>query len=212
MKNIISALIKAQKKIKHAQKDAKNPHFKNHYATLESVIDATKDSLLENEIVVSQVVTKENVLVTTLLHSSGEQMTSEMNLLNATNMQQMGSALTYARRYSLAALLNIAQTDDDGNDSGAGGDQVGAVPNKPQQSPTNPLDYKIKFGKFKDKALRDVPPKDLKSMVDWLRNESNAKKKPLTGTALELVTVYEHLQDELSNQEPQFDKDEKIPF
>lgn len=88
----------------------------------------------------------------------------------------------------------------------------GAALGRAQQSPTNPLDYKIKFGKFKDKALRDVPPKDLKSMVDWLRNESNAKKKPLTGTALELVTVYEHLQDELSNQEPQFDKDEKNPF
>lgn len=208
MKEIISALNKAQQKIKHAQKDAKNPHFKNHYATLESVIDASKEALLENKISVVQSVTKENVLVTKLIHESGEEISSEMNLLGATNMQQMGSALTYARRYSLAALLNIAQTDDDGNDS-VGDNKTSA---KTEKKASTPLDYVVKFGKFKDKALREIPPKDVKNMVDWLRNESAKNKKPLAGSAKELVDVYDSYLDAVSELEPQFDKDEKIPF
>lgn len=122
-------------------------------------------------------------------------------------------AMTSALKYMLIQVfcIAVAGIDDADSESNEIASQGQAVV-KTQKPTTNPLDYKVKFGKFKDKALKDIPPKDLKSMVDWLRNESTAKKKPLTGTALELVTVYEHLQDELSNQEPQFDQDEKIPF
>ena len=110
------ALIKAQGSIKHAQKDAKNPHFKNSYATLESVIDATKDELLKQKITVIQTHTLDNNLVTTLFHESGEFIQSEVKLmLNKQDMQQLGSATTYARRYALTSMLNIAQEDDDGN-------------------------------------------------------------------------------------------------
>lgn len=112
---ITPALVKAQKKIKHAEKDGTNSHMGNQYATIASVIDAVKDPLLENDIVILQFVSKQSV-VTRLQHTSGEYFEVELELIvNKNDMQGLGSAITYARRYTLASLLNIAQKDDDGN-------------------------------------------------------------------------------------------------
>lgn len=117
-KQITKAIIKAQMKIKHAEKDASNPHFRSEYATLESVIDAVKEHLLENEVTIIQSQTPNNTLITRLQHSSGEFFQSEAVLLNNKNdMQGLGSAITYQRRYSIASMLCIAQSDDDGNAS-----------------------------------------------------------------------------------------------
>lgn len=111
---ISSALIAAQKNIKHAIKDAKNPHFKNDYATLASVIDATKDELLKNNIVVIQSVGT-RILTTRLQHASGQYFEQESELiLSKADMQGMGSSVTYMRRFQLSAMLNLAQADDDG--------------------------------------------------------------------------------------------------
>lgn len=118
---IAAALIKAQANINHAGKDAQNPHFRNDYASLESVIDASKKTLLDNEVTVIQA-PGDGVLVTRLQHSSGQFIETELKLLlSKQDMQGLGSAITYARRYSLAAMLNIAQVDDDGNLASAKG-------------------------------------------------------------------------------------------
>lgn len=112
---ITKALVEAQKKIKHATKDGTNPHLKNDYATLESVIDATKEPLLEQGITVLQFVNKTSV-TTRLQHVSGEFFETTLELFVVKqDMQGLGSAITYARRYPLAAILNISQKDDDGN-------------------------------------------------------------------------------------------------
>ena len=111
---ITAALIVAGSKIKHALKDAQNNHMKNTYATLASVIDAVKDELLKVDVVIIQSPDSKQ-LVTRLQHSSGEYIENTMDLILTKNdMQGFGSAVTYARRYSLAAMLNIAQEDDDG--------------------------------------------------------------------------------------------------
>lgn len=112
---ISEALVKASTKIKHAIKDRENGHFKNVYATLSSVIDASKEALLEQGVVVIQGASN-TTLTTRLQHSSGEFIESELTLILTKNdMQGLGSAITYARRYSLASMLNISQEDDDGN-------------------------------------------------------------------------------------------------
>jgi hypothetical protein len=117
VKQIAPALVAAQLKIKHAVKDAKNPHFKNDYATLESVIDATKDELLKQNIVVIQSVGTK-ILTTRLQHTSGEFIEEESELILVKNdMQGLGSSITYMRRFQLSAMLNLAQTDDDGNNA-----------------------------------------------------------------------------------------------
>ena len=115
---LTSALSKAQGEISFAKKDSTNPFFKSKYADLESVWEACRDALSKNELAVVQspdVVDGQVVLITTLSHSSGEWMESKMPLmLTKQDPQTLGSALTYARRYALAAMVGVVQSDDDG--------------------------------------------------------------------------------------------------
>lgn len=113
---IAKALIEVQKVISNAEKDAKNPFFKSNYATLKSVLDATRQPFADNGLAVTQTMV-ENYLVTTLLHSSGQWIRSylPLNPTKQNDPQALGSAITYARRYALAAIANITQEDDDGN-------------------------------------------------------------------------------------------------
>lgn len=192
---LMPALIKAQDEIKHAIKDAKNPHFKNNYATLESVIDATKPALIKNKLLVTQSVTPANTLVTTLYHESGEFLSSEVNLLlSRQDMQQLGSALTYARRYSLAALLNIAQEDDDANAA------TGKPQSQPQAKPEpakevfynkkyfasdllpNPADFVVDFGKkFKGKKLSEIPLQSIDESIEYWNQHCKTTREQLNG-------------------------------
>lgn len=114
---LITALSKAQGKIQPAIKDKKNPHFKSSYADLSSVWDACRVALSENGLAVVQTVEsrdKDAFLVTTLAHSSGQWMRSEMPIVTAKwDPQGIGSALTYYRRYSLASIVGVAPEDDD---------------------------------------------------------------------------------------------------
>lgn len=138
VKLITAALLKAEAKIKHAIKDGNNPHLRNNYATLESVIDASKEFLLENDIIVIQA-PGNGVLTTRLQHSSGEFFETVTNLvIEKQTCQGVGSALTYFRRYSLAALLNITQQDDDGNLST--GKKPKALPKAVDKKPVIPKD------------------------------------------------------------------------
>lgn len=114
------ALLKAQKAITFAVKDAKNPHFKSTYADLGSVIDACKSALNEAGIAFMQMPSPSEpgtiALTTRLLHESGEWIESTATCpLPKNDPQGYGSANTYLRRYSLAAAVGLYQDDDDGN-------------------------------------------------------------------------------------------------
>jgi hypothetical protein len=179
---IMPALIKAQGSIKHAQKDAKNPHFKNTYATLESVIDATKEILLKQDITVVQTHTPTNTLVTTLYHASGEYLQSEVTLfMSKQDMQQLGSSTTYARRYSLASMLNIAQEDDDGNATKKPTDdkekpmgQMFDDAFKKANLRPDPENFVFPFGKFKGKKLIEMSLEDIDKSVDYWEDKKKA--------------------------------------
>lgn len=120
MKALYSALVKCQTQIKVALKDSKNPHFKSSYADLTSVMLACKDALAANELAVLQLSRIHEsgtpVLVTRIIHSSGEHVEGEFPLVckDPNDPQKLGSAVTYARRYALAAALGITADDDDG--------------------------------------------------------------------------------------------------
>ena len=115
---LAAALAKAAGKLNHAAKNATNPHYGSNFANLESVIDATRGTLAEHGLVVVQAVlpTPEGLLLaTTLLHESGQWLRSFAPVFNEKkNAQGMGIGLTYARRYSLAAICGISQEDSDG--------------------------------------------------------------------------------------------------
>lgn len=121
---LAAALAKAQGQMRNARKDATNPHFKSRYADLASILDACREPLATNGLSYMQRVTScaEGVRVTTmLLHSSGEWVRDTCIMPVAQRTPQgMGSAITYGRRYSLAALVGVAaEEDDDGNAASA---------------------------------------------------------------------------------------------
>ena len=123
---LATALAKAQSEITGAKKDANNPFFKSKYADLSSVWEACRDALTKNGLCVSQMVEQNehgDVLCTMLIHSSGQWLSSTMPIKSkleargSNELQALGSALTYLRRFSLAAIVGVApaEEDDDGN-------------------------------------------------------------------------------------------------
>lgn len=113
---LAAALSKAQADITGALKDSSNPFFKSKYADLASCWDACRKQLAANELCVIQTtdVGDRTVLITTLAHSSGEWVRSITPILTKDDSPQaQGSGITYARRYALAAIVGLAQIDDD---------------------------------------------------------------------------------------------------
>ena len=117
---LAAALAKAQSEIKGAKKDAENPFFKSTYADLASTWEACREALSKNELAVAQptdLLDGQMILRTVLLHSSGESITGILPIMvgEKATAQQVGSAITYCRRYALAAMVGVAPEDDDGN-------------------------------------------------------------------------------------------------
>ena len=114
---LAAALAKAQGEITSAIEDKTNPHFKTSYASLNSVWEACREPLSKNGLAVVQIMTGSNdqlILITTLAHSSGQWMKSVLPVTSAkATPQALGSAITYMRRYSLAALVGVAPNEDD---------------------------------------------------------------------------------------------------
>jgi len=121
---LATELAKAQAVMQPAVKDSENPFFKSHYADLSSVWDAIRKPLTDNGLSVVQTpdtLDGKMVLVTTLLHSSGQWISGALPVSpTKTDPQSMGSAITYARRYALSALAGVcSEEDDDGNAASA---------------------------------------------------------------------------------------------
>lgn len=116
-KAIYAALIKAQMEMEPAKKDSDNPHFKSKYADLASIIEACVPALNAHGIAVVQpffATDLGNYVKTVFLHESGETLECSVPLLlSKQDMQGLGSAITYARRYGLLSMAGIAPDDDD---------------------------------------------------------------------------------------------------
>lgn len=131
------AMVKARASMKNAALNKVNPHFKSRFADLPCTIDTVMPALVANGIVPTQtldVLDGRTCLVTRLLHTSGQWIESVCPLPETPDMQKMGSAITYARRYSLSAICGIAaDEDDDANDAVASSN--GKVAQPPQKPP-----------------------------------------------------------------------------
>ena len=117
---IAAAFVKAQKAFGPALKSSTNPHFKSRYADLSACIEAVVDALNNNGIgLVQRCYDNANgvMVETVFVHESGEVLECGILQVPASKQdpQGYGSALTYARRYSLMAACGIAPEDDDGN-------------------------------------------------------------------------------------------------
>ena len=120
IKSVMAALHKFQSLGIKITKDSDNPFFKSKYADLPTILDAVCVPLNESGLVISQNPNGKN-LETVIFHvESGEYISSsiEMSCKDWTNPQAVGSAITYFRRYSICAMLNLnIDTDDDGNNA-----------------------------------------------------------------------------------------------
>jgi hypothetical protein len=114
---LFTALAKAQGELSNVLVDAKNPHFKNEYATLDSLLEKIRPIFSKNGLALIQVPLCENdkhFLETMVTHSSGQFYSSTMALICSKNdMQQLGSAMTYARRYMAEGAAGVTKTQDD---------------------------------------------------------------------------------------------------
>jgi hypothetical protein len=181
MNAAIKALVKAQTEMGAVIKNAANPHLKSKYADLGSVLDACAAALHSNGFAIVQPCGKDDqgqFVETILAHESGEQLASRVYLVIGKNdMQGVGSAITYARRYGLLGMTGLAPEDDDGEATKAPRGQSKPpepkADQKPQDkappSPAQIADKLIKrFGEMETlQALLDFTEPDTASGKAW---------------------------------------------
>lgn len=129
---LAAALVKFQSTATAVHKNAMNPHFKNRYADLAAVIEATRQPLADADLAVVQLPDGDD-LVTRVMHKSGQWIASRTPVKSAKpDAQGYGSALTYARRQSALAMLFCATEDDDGQAASRAPQQRKATPTQTQ--------------------------------------------------------------------------------
>jgi hypothetical protein len=224
---LISALVKAQADFKTAKKDSKNPFFKSNYADFESVVTATRDSLLKNSLCVIQTTSYVGdlaVLHTTLFHSSGQFITGEYPIsAPIMDAQKMGSAMTYAKRYAYSAIVGAVTSDDDdgekAQDRGIKYKQEVKQESKPPATAQQAIEslrktvsekpkedysgYVISFGKYKGKSLSTLSEAAILQYRDFLIKSAEKDNKPMSNNALDFVN---HAESYLMTLGYSFDK------
>jgi hypothetical protein len=134
--NLAKAMASAFPEIEGAIKDKTNPHFRTKYADLGNVVDAIKPALTKHGLWFCQVshnIPDHAAIETVIVHASGETMSAGVVAVpvSKNDAQGFGSAMTYARRYSLSAAFGVAPEDDDGN-------QAASAPPKPKAKTVDP--------------------------------------------------------------------------
>lgn len=138
---ILPALIKFQTSVCSVGKNKSNPHFGSRYADLSAIMDEARPILGENDLGIVQNLVESSPdevrLLTTLYHTSGQWFSSLITLKpSKTDPQGVGSAITYARRYSLSPLLGIVtEEDDDGNAASGPGNTKAPAPAQKAPAP-----------------------------------------------------------------------------
>jgi len=201
---LAAALAKAQGMMDNAIMNRTNPHFKSKYADLAAIFVAARKPLSANGLAIVQTI-GDGVLHTRLLHTSGQWIASEHPLPTSGRPQEIGSALTYARRYSLSALIGIAaDEDDDANAASAaasrsnGKDSTGELLNSDQMAyvweKAREITDEEGVGKWVDRLVKaigcstlvDVPQSkfaDMKAKIEAFAKAKADKLKEAEGGA-----------------------------
>lgn len=140
MKNLNTKLLAFQKEVGVISKDGKNPHFKSTYATLQNILSEVKPILSKFNLIVVQPVIDDKVYTFIIDAESGEKESASISLPVGLTPQQLGSAITYYRRYLLAGMLSLEMDDDDGNTASIGVDNRQWLNDN-----TKPFEEAIKF-------------------------------------------------------------------
>lgn len=183
MDKLVKALVKAKGEFEPIKKNKEGMH-KAKYATMDEVLSCTEPALLKYGIVVLQPLSFKDghtCVETTILHESGESITSSYPLNLTPNNQQNGSAITYARRYSYCALLGVTADEDDDADCTVSTPYKGHTASKTLGGGVNvtgdPGELVIPVGQadVKGKKIKDVPRERLQRDVDYWKTVENLK-------------------------------------
>ncbi len=171
---LAKALAKAQAAIKPAAKEAENPFFKSSYADLPAIQLACREHLAANDIAVVQTTSFDAdgvVLETILAHASGEWISGTYPIRPVKpDMQSMGSAMTYGRRYALAAMVGVvAETDDDDGAQASG--NVRAVSRDEKGEALK------KARAWAQQAIRDIKSFEPEALSKWETKNADALVK-----------------------------------
>lgn len=175
---IAPALTKAFSAIGGAHKGTSNPFFKKSYADLGSVMEACKQPLLDNGIVVLQPVGHDEsggYVETVLLHESGEWISDRMQITcsKVNDPQAYGSAVTYARRYSLQSMAFIPSVDDDGEGAMERQPKKQEPPKEPEGPQFNgPAHQQL----YEELASKFISPEDFMAALKHLKQIPESAK------------------------------------
>jgi hypothetical protein len=170
-KSFWARLLEAKTEIKAVHKGAVNPHFKKNYADLNAILEEVEPILIKNGLILIQPII-EGVQYTKVVDAFGEDVIeSALPLPAGVNPQQLGSAITYFRRYTLQSLLSLRTTDDDANDASG----VVTTQPKAEQLPPTPVNEKnpLGLGETLPKADIETFNKMMRLVVSGKRNYTN---------------------------------------
>lgn len=202
IKELATALSKAQGEIKGAPKDSENPFFKSFYADLDSCREAMREPFAKNGLSLTQGLTmigSEPAIDAMLLHSSGQWISYDpivVPLKEKNNPQALKSGITYMRRAQLLAICAMSEADDDA--------QAATETKAPIKNYAPRSDGRLMpFGKSKGKPLSEISHEEIISAVGW------AKSK---GKFQDFVVTAENYLSRNAEPEPPFPDEENIPF
>lgn len=189
VKALLKALVSASKTFEAVEKGRTNPHLKNKYSDLGDVLDATKDALLANGLVIIQDPISypdgeaKMVVRSRLIHEDGAMLMNEVGVPLAANAnaQAVGSAITYGRRYGLKALLGVQDADDDGQSAARRAPATApavtgkAPPTEAQLDLANKLRTELK--------VTTPVPTTRQEVTDYIRQLQSQKKAELPESA-----------------------------
>ena len=165
-KEICTALVKAQAEMSGAKKDSANPFFKSKYADLSSVDAAIGPAAAKHGLAYIQIshnIADHAAIETVILHESGQVINCGIVAVpvSKADAQGYGSAMTYARRYSLSAAFGVCPEDDDGN---------AAAKAKPLPNAVNPNDVGKDFWSNATGEQKECLESYLRTLLDYLDN------------------------------------------
>lgn len=186
MTGIGEALAKAQSEMPAVEKDGRNPHFGNSFASLDNIIAKTRPVLNANGLAIVQFPTVADTgqptLRTIIVHAgSGERLEADMPLfVSKQDMQGLGSAITYARRYAWAAALGIASDeDDDGHHaSSQPRDNANAAPGTTAAASSSTISEAQQKRLFAIAREKNVSADDVKQLVKEIAGVDSTKQVP----------------------------------
>jgi hypothetical protein len=201
---LVKALAAAQADFPPIEKHQENKHFGSKYADLAACLNAVRPTLAKHGIALVQVVEENEhgtTLVTKLLHEAGELVSTMPLPMDGLNSQQIGSMMTYARRYSALAICGVHPVDDDddgnaastaeapqrrssGRTSGSGGrpatDKQIALAEKLLGEVVHHSKYLAVIGEVvgRQAELGDLMTFEASKLIDWLQDEKKAGRTP----------------------------------